>query len=116
MKRPLVPVACGILLFAAIGLVACRPPRDRGDWRAPVTAKPCKADTDCPNGTMCAIELGASQGTCGDADGGYPYGPRSPDDQGGPDGGGGPFPPHQRRAPGQSPPFNVQPQPGDINI
>lgn len=114
MKRLFVPAACGLFLFASLAVVACRPPRDRSDWRAPVTAKPCKADTDCPNGTMCAIELGASQGTCGDPDAGanHPYG--YPDGTEGPGGsdGGGPGP--HRRPPG--PPINVQPQPGDINI
>ncbi|MBS2018228.1 MAG: hypothetical protein JST00_35490 [Deltaproteobacteria bacterium] len=102
-----------VMFAVSVATVACRPPRDRSDWRAPVTARPCKADTDCPAGSSCAIELGASQGTCFDPDAGagsstYPYGPRGPDSPG-PDGGAGP-----QRAPG--PPINAQPQPGDINI
>lgn len=114
MKRSAAPLAIFALVGAGVlAVAACRPPRDRSDWRAPVTARPCKSDSDCPSGITCAIELGASQGTCDDPDGGarpypYDYGPNAPDPHGD---GGRPGPPRP-----QGPPINVQPQPGDINI
>lgn len=109
MKRPVAILVAASLALGVLALAACRPPRDRTEWRAPVTSHPCKSDSDCPTGSTCAIELGASTGMCSDPDGGsYPYGPHSPDPRGG-DGGPGPHRP-------SGPPINVQPQPGDINI
>ncbi len=105
------PRRIGLAVVAVLGIagvLACRPPRDRSDWRAPAgVPRSCATDADCPGGTACAIELGATQGTCTpDGDGGvYPYGPAR--------GGEGGLP--RPRGP-QPPPFDVQPSPGDINI
>lgn len=89
--------ASAALAIALAGIAACTPRHPRHDWRSPATRAPCASDGDCPNGT-CAIELGASQGTCA---------PASPQPLPGSDGGTRPTP-----APG----LNVQPSPNDIQL
>jgi hypothetical protein len=90
----LVTVAC---VVACIG--ACGPRQKRGDWRSPPPPTACASDTDCPGGA-CAIELGASQGTCG------PASSQGSPGEGEEDGGA------RRLLPGPS----VQPSPNDIQI
>jgi hypothetical protein len=90
----LVSLAC---VVTSVG--ACGPRQKRGDWRSPPAPTPCASDTDCPGGA-CAIELGASQGTCG------PASSQSAPGEGEDDGG----------APGLQPAPIVQPSPSDIQI
>jgi hypothetical protein len=82
----------------ALSLAACAHPQKRNDWRTPSPPMACTTDADCRGGT-CAIELGASQGTCS-----APAG-----SQGTPGDGGAPVN-------GPNPGPNVQPSSSDIQI
>lgn len=98
MKR-LHRLGLALVLLSVASLAACAPRQKRADWRTPAShaATPCASDSDCPNGT-CAIEIGATQGTCSPAD----LAPLP-----GPDGG-------TRQGPPVGP--TVQPSPNDIKI
>ena len=62
MKRSVASLAIFALAgVAVLAVAACRPPRDRSDWRAPVTSHPCKSDSDCPSGWSCRDN---PEGTC----------------------------------------------------
>lgn len=93
--------ALAVSLVALVALAAggCAHPQRRNDWRTPAPPSACKSDADCRGGT-CAIELGASQGTCSPPAGGS---------SGAPGDGGIP-------GPGPSPGPNVQPSSSDIQI
>lgn len=88
-----------MVLLSLTSLAACSPRQKRTDWRTPAThaSTPCESDSDCPNGT-CAVEIGATKGTCSPAN----LAPLP-----GADGGTRPGPPA-----GPS----VQPSPNDIQI
>jgi hypothetical protein len=91
----LVTGAFGLAGLASFGCSGHSPRRT--DWRHPPQA--CASDADCHGGT-CAIEMGASQGTC--AGGSLPALPPAP----GADGG--------TRPPGPGP--SIQPSSTDIQI
>lgn len=97
-----VTVAVAVVVLAALAALmvsGCVHPQKRTDWRNPAPASLCRSDADCRGGT-CAIELGASQGTCSPPEGGS---------SGMPGDGGAPNP-------GLNPGPNVQPSPSDIQI
>lgn len=90
-----------LLLLASLATITttgCQPRQKRNDWRNPATPHAtCTTDTDCPGGT-CAIELGATQGTCS----GTALPPLPPADAG--------------ARPGSHPLPNIQPSPSDIKL
>jgi hypothetical protein len=92
-----------LLVLAAAGtvaLVACGGTHRRNnDWRALPPATACASDADCGGGP-CAIEMGATKGTCQPVDLVAPA-------HGG-DGGARPSP--------SGPPPLIQPSPSDIQI
>ena len=91
-------VSALVCLAGLVGLVsACTHNPHRNDWRAPAAPTTCTMDADCHGGT-CAIEVGASQGTCSAPS----FAPGA-----GADGG---------AAPGTSPGPNVQPLSTDIQL
>jgi hypothetical protein len=85
-------------VLLTLSLAACAHPQRRNDWRTPSPPMACGTDADCRGGT-CAIELGASKGTCSAPAGS----PGSPADAGAP-------------ANGPNPGPNVQPSSSDIQI
>ena len=84
--------------FVALATLGCAHPQKRNDWHTPSPPMTCTSDADCRGG-VCAIEIGASQGTCGPAGGS----PGAPGDGGAPGLGPAPAP-------------SVQPSPSDIQI
>ena len=97
------------LAFALVAASGCNKPQRQNDWRSPSNTDPsrrpappasCTTDADCAasHGT-CAIELGATQGTCTTPPGLAPA-PRG-------DGGSAPV---QPAVP------NIQPSPSDIHL
>ena len=88
-----------LTLSLTLSLAGCAHPQKRNDWRTPSPPMACTTDADCRGGT-CAIELGASQGTCSAPPGGAPG---MPGDGGAPSNGPNPGP-------------NVQPSSNDIQI
>ena len=90
-------VAVVVLAFAGAATFGCAHPQRRNDWRSPPRA--CASDDGC-HGGKCAIEMGASQGTC--SGGSLPSLPPG----GGTDGG--------TRPPGPAP--SIQPSSSDIQI
>jgi hypothetical protein len=105
MKTPVAMTAVIAVIAVAAGLVACGGTHRRGDWHKPSPAagpaSACATDADC-QGAPCAIELGATQGTCQPVDLVGPPGPHRAD------GGAHPLPPGH-------PPL-IQPSPSDIQI
>jgi hypothetical protein len=98
MKKTEPGHAVALVLVAAFSLAlagACSRPQRRTDWRSPSPPAACTSDADCPGGA-CAIELGASQGSCG------PASPLHPAVDAG--------------APGVPTHPAIQPSPGDIQI
>jgi hypothetical protein len=89
-----------LVALAALMVCGCAHPQKRNDWRNPAPPMACTSDADCRGGT-CAMELGASQGTCSPAGG----------SSGAPADGGAPSP---GLNPGPGP--NVQPSPSDIQL
>src|SRR4051794_23074094 len=90
-------------LASLVAATGCAHPQKRTDWRNPspsMQGHACTSDADCHGGT-CAIELGASQGTCS--------GPADGSSSGAPADGGAPS-----QAPNPGP--NVQPSSSDIQI
>jgi len=92
-------VVLAALAALAVGVGGCTHPQKRTDWRNPAPPMLCRSDADCRGGT-CAIELGASQGTCS---------PPAEGSSGTPGDGGAPNP-------GLTPGPNVQPSPSDIQL
>lgn len=86
-----------LVVLALASMAACIPRQKRTDWRSPAPRAACASDTDCP-GSTCAIELGATQGTCS----GAPL-PALPDADGG-------------ARPSSHPPVNIQPSASDIKL
>ena len=95
MKLPVLALSL-CLVFACV--FACNQQQKRNDWRSPAPPTACASDADCKGGT-CAIELGATQGTCSGS-GALPPLP-------GADGGASPGSPNGP---------NVQPSPNDIHL
>ncbi len=100
-------LAFALVIIAAPG---CNKPQRQNDWRSPSNTDPsrrpppppatCTSDADCAASRgICAIELGAAEGTCTTPPGLAPV-PRG-------DGGPGPVQPIVP---------NVQPSPSDIHI
>ncbi len=94
-----VAVVLAASAFVALATFGCAHPQKRNDWRTPSPPMACKSDADCRGGA-CAIELGASQGTCSPASG-------APGDGGAPG---------LNTPSGPSPAPSVQPSPSDIQI
>jgi|GEM_PF-4079962 len=110
--RPAAAITALVTLASALALGACRPPRNRYDWRAPAGAtRACHVDADCPSGQCVFDGIGEStrEGTCsgGSGETGSSSGGVSPN---GVDGG-----PRAPRPDGHDAPA-VQPAPGDIHI
>lgn len=97
MKSRAVVVAVTVLALAVTGAACfgCAHSHRRQDWRNPPQV--CASDAEC-HGGKCAIELGASQGTC--SGGTLPALPPAQSGDGG------------TRAPGPS----IQPSSSDIRI